>query len=58
MFNDEKCPYCNSGDYEVQDYMEDYWDDNFTREWQCKCSDCKSDFTITYYYELKKAEVS
>ena len=58
MFSEEKCPYCASGDYEVQNYEEDYQDDYFTRDWYCKCSSCKSDFTITYYYELKKVEVS
>ena len=58
MFDEERCPNCDSGDYEVQDYEENYWDEGFTREWACKCSNCKSNFIITYYYELKKVEVS
>ena len=58
MFSEEKCPHCASGDYEVQNYEENYWDEAFTREWHCQCSNCKSNFTITYYYELEKVEVS
>lgn len=58
MFSEEKCPYCDSGDYDVQNYTEDFWDDGITREWDCQCSNCKSNFTITYYYELIKVEVS
>lgn len=58
MFSEEKCPSCDSGDYEVQDYAEYYWDKDFTRVWDCQCSNCKSNFTITYYYGLKEVEVS
>ncbi len=58
MFSEEKCPNCGNGDYEVQDYDENYQDDYFSRSWYCKCGNCKSDFTITYLYELKKIEVS
>ena len=58
MFSEEKCPSCNSGDYEVQDYEEDYQDDYFSREWYCKCDNCKSLFTITYLYKLTSVEVS
>ena len=58
MFSEEKCPNCGSGGYEVQDYEEDYVGEDFTRGWACKCSNCKSNFIITYYYGLKKIEVS
>ena len=58
MFSEEKCPSCNSGDYEVQDYEEDYQDDYFSRDWYCKCGNCKSLFTITYLYKLTSVEVS
>ena len=58
MFSEEKCPYCDSGDYEVQNYEEGSWDDGIFREWDCQCSNCKFHFTITYYYELIKVEVS
>lgn len=58
MFNEEKCPYCDSGDYEVQNYEEHWEDKSLTLEWDCQCSNCKSNFTISYYYELKKVEVS
>jgi membrane protease subunit (stomatin/prohibitin family) len=27
-------------------------------EWVCTCGNCKSQFTITYIYELKRVEVS
>jgi hypothetical protein len=58
MFSEERCPHCACGDYEVDDYTEDYQDDYYSREWVCTCGNCKSQFTITYVYELKRVEVS
>ena len=58
MFDEEKCPYCDSGDYDVRDYAEEGWGEGFTRSWDCQCSNCKCDFIITYYYELATVEVS
>jgi len=58
MFREEKCPSCGSGDYEVQDCEENFQDNEYSCEWYCKCDNCKSDFVITYLYELKHIEVS
>lgn len=58
MFSEERCPHCACGDYEVDDYTEDYQDDYYSREWVCTCGNCKTQFTITYVYELKRVEVS
>jgi len=57
MFDEERCPYCECGDYDVDDYEEDYQDDYFTREWICTCTNCKASFVITYLYKLKSVEV-
>lgn len=58
MFSKERCPHCACDDYEVDDYTEDYQDDYYSREWVCTCGNCKTQFTITYVYELKRVEVS
>lgn len=54
MFNEEKCPKCSSGDYEVLDFFEDGTDSGYMREWYCACSNCHERFTITYYYTLSQ----
>lgn len=58
MFVEEKCPNCGSTDYEIQDDTENFQDDYCSREWYCECCNCKSEFVITYIYELKSIEVS
>lgn len=52
------CPHCESSDYEVQGYDEICENDYFSQIWYCQCDNCKSRFTITRLYELKKVEVS
>lgn len=58
MSNKEKCPACGCEDYEIQDEEDYYQDECVRRNWYCKCSDCKSSFTISYFYERKAVEVS
>lgn len=58
MFSEERCPHCACGDYKVNDYIDDYQDNYYLREWACICANCKTQFTITHTYELKKVEVS
>ena len=58
MFDEEKCPHCGESNYSTQGYEENYQDNYFTRDWYCKCDNCKSDFVITYLYELKKVSAS
>lgn len=57
MFNEEKCPTCGSGDYEILDFFEDATDSGYMREWNCECTKCHDDFNITYYYTLTKVQV-
>lgn len=54
MFNEEKCPYCDSNDYEILDYFEDGTDTGFMRNWSCNCQNCHKKFEITYYYTLSQ----
>ena len=58
MFDEEKCPRCGKSNYSTLDYEENYQDDYFTRDWYCRCDNCKSNFVITYLYELKSIKVS
>lgn len=53
MFEDEKCPYCGSKDYETDDSDTDFMDDFGQRSWYCKCLRCKGSFVITYTYKLQ-----
>lgn len=59
MYNEEKCPNCDSGDYEIMNCEDDYPDDNhYCREWYCECGNCHSEFIITETYKLESVEVS
>lgn len=57
---DEKCPNCNSDDYEVENYWDDFDEDGGARTWDCICSSCHKRFTIMYEYKCieKIVEVS
>ena len=52
MFEDEKCPYCGSKDYNIYDTDTDYSDDFGYRAFYCDCTRCKGSFIITYTYKL------
>lgn len=45
------CPVCDSDDYEVIDFMEDYSDLGGSVKWICICNNCKKRFSITRDYE-------
>lgn len=51
----EYCPSCLCEDYKVQDYEEENFNQSkiVRRDWHCKCSKCKTNFTITYFYKLE-----
>ena len=50
MFEYEKCPYCGSYDYEINDFDTDSVDDLVQRWWYCDCKRCKGSFIITHTY--------
>lgn len=52
MCYEEKCPICNSEDYEVEDYSDTF--DTFSGEqwWICVCPNGHK-FSITKIYDLK-----
>lgn len=53
MLNEERCPYCESDDFDMVDCNEDYFDGSkISYEWQCKCHECKKTFYITKWYKL------
>lgn len=52
MFKDEKCPYCGSYDYEINDFDTDSVDDLVQRWWYCDCKRCKGGFIMTHTYQL------
>ena len=48
----ENCPECQSEDYEVNDYQDDFDYSGGSRWWTCTCSKCGCKFTITQEYKL------
>lgn len=53
MTNEERCPYCESDDFDTVDYNQNYADESeISYEWQCECSKCKKTFYITKWYKL------
>lgn len=57
MFNEEKCPYCTSSDYEILDYFEHGPDSSYMVKCSCECKNCHRKFEITYYYTLTQVHV-
>ncbi len=45
------CPVCQSNDYEVVDFTEDYTDLGGSIEWKCTCNNCGTRFNILCEYE-------
>ncbi len=54
---DEKCPNCLSGEYDVDNYWDDFDEDGGIRVWECICSSCHKKFDITYEYKCIKTTV-
>ena len=56
MYVEEKCPVCNSEDYEIEDYGDSFDIDGGEQWWQCKCNNGHS-FSIHRYYELTNVTI-
>jgi len=54
---DEKCPNCSSDDYEVDNFWDDFDEDDGVRGWECICSSCHKRFKIVYIYKCTKTIV-
>ena len=48
----EECPECQSEDYEVNDYHDDFDYYGGSQWWNCTCSKCGCNFTIAKDYKL------
>ncbi len=56
--SDERCPYCNSDDYDTMDFDQDYFDESeISYFWSCKCLKCKKTFYITKWYKIVDTSV-
>jgi hypothetical protein len=60
MFGEEKCPKCGFEDYEINEYWDDFDEENGIRVWECTCEKCHQKFDIIYTYKCTgiTAEVS
>lgn len=53
MMIEERCPYCKSESYEVNDFNNDYCnEDEINFSWQYKCNECNRIFYIIKWYKL------
>ena len=57
MWN-ESCPDCKLGDYTVESYEESNTPSGIEQTWYCKCDNCRTRFTIQYFYEMVGKTVS
>ena len=58
MLNNERCPYCESDNFDAVDCYQDYFDESEIKyEWQCECSECKKTFYITKWYKLVETAI-
>lgn len=58
MFSEEKCPYCDCKDYDIDDYWDDFDEEGGVRVWECTCLKCHKNFDITYEYNFTRVTVS
>lgn len=58
MMNEDRCPYCESDNYDTVDFNQDYFDESeISYEWQCECNECKKTFYITKWYKLVETAI-
>ena len=57
-FDKEACPMCDSEDYTIEDYSDDFNDDGGEQWWGCKCDKCGCLFNIEKSYELVGMKVT
>lgn len=58
-FDKEACPVCNSEDYTIEDYSDDFYGlDGGSQWWLCRCDKCGCMFDIERVYELVDVSVS
>lgn len=58
-FDKEACPVCNSEDYTIEDYNNDFLGlDGGSQWWLCRCDKCGCMFDIERIYELVDVSVS
>lgn len=58
-FDKEACPVCDSEDYTIEDYGDDFCgEDGGTQWWRCRCDKCGCLFDIERSYELADISVS
>lgn len=53
----EACPNCNSENYEITDYSDEFDMDGCVQWWDCMCEDCGRKFSITKVYTLSNVIV-
>lgn len=58
MMNEDRCPYCESDDFNAVDFNSDYFDlSKISLEWPCECRECKKTFYITKWYKLTETAI-
>lgn len=59
QFDKEACPVCDSEDYTIEDYGDDFYGlDGGSQWWLCRCDKCGCMFSIERGYELASVFVS
>lgn len=51
MFDREWCPNCNFEDYDVDNYWDDFDENDGVRVWECICPKRHKHFNIVYNYK-------
>lgn len=58
-FDKEACPMCDSEDYTIEDYFENFCgEEGGVQWWSCRCNKCGCKFDIERVYELADISVS
>lgn len=49
---DYECPKCKSQEYFIDNYYDDFNDEDGAQWWNCTCNKCNCKFSITKAYKL------